>query len=306
MPAARHEHLELVVRLRERAAAERHADLVRAGSRGEFDVLEALVDLLEDAVLHLVVEPLIFVAADDRLVDRLAVEGDDHGVLELHVVAPDVPGHIRDVHGVLAVGREHVSHEHAAARAERQALHVRLLVAGACPVRLAAGPRVGTAHRAHRERTRRDHVLLDERRRDLQAARDVVEVHDLLVLRQELGRVDLEREQLMNCVRVFLTVEPVRNDRGERMLRGSRRVQRLLEPRDERREALLIGTRLFRRRHQMAAQLAHGLLEGLGVLGHARGPELLEVEVAGELGAVVAIRAVLLDELPLLRSGGGH
>ncbi len=177
---------------------------------------------------------------------------------------------------------------------------------GPARVRLAAGPRVGTAHRAHRERARRDHVLLDERRRDLQAARDVVEVHDLLVLRQELGRVDLEREQLVNRVRVFLAVEPVRDDRGECVPRSGRRVQRLLEPRDERHQPLLVGARLFRRRHQVAAQLAHGLLERFGVLGHVRGPDLLEVDAARELGGVVAIRAVLVDDLPLLAAGCSH
>ena len=151
LAAARHERLELIVGLRERAAAERDADLVRTGRGGEADVLQARVDLLEDAVLHLVVGARVLLAADHRLVDEPAVERHDDGVLELRVVAPDVAEHVGDVDLVLAVRREQMRDGEPAARAERQATDVRLLPARAA--RNTTGRRC--AHRAGRRRARR-------------------------------------------------------------------------------------------------------------------------------------------------------
>jgi hypothetical protein len=56
----------------------------------------------------------------------------------------------------------------------------------------------------------------------------------------------------------------------------------------------------------MAAQLAHGQLELLGMLRDVVRPDLLEVEAGGQLGAVVAIRALAIDERPLLGRAIGH
>ena len=151
LTAARHERLQLVVGLGERAAAERDADLVRPRRRDETDVLQARVDLLHRAVLHLVVEARVLFAAERRLVDDLVVQGHDDRVLELRVVAPDVAEHVGDVDFVLAVGREQVRRDEAAARAERQAAHVRLLRAQAAR---STSDRP-CAHRADRRRARR-------------------------------------------------------------------------------------------------------------------------------------------------------
>ncbi len=278
LTAARHERLQLVVGLGERAAAERDADLVRSRRRDETDVLQARVDLLHRAVLHLVVEARVLFAAERRLVDDLVVQGHDDRVLELRVVAPDVAEHVGDVDFVLAVGREQVRRDEAAARAERQAAHVRLLVPRRREVGLTARARIGPTDGAHGDLPRRTDVLLDERRRDLQSARDVVEVLDLFVLRQELRAVDVEREQIAHGVGVFLAIQPMRHDGLIAVVRRGRFVERVLEPRDERGELRFVGPRLFRRRHGMAAQLAHGHLELLGVLRHVLGPDLLEVE----------------------------
>src|SRR6185503_9912690 len=301
LTAARHERLELVVGLGERSALERDAHLVGARRRREANVLQARVDLLHDAVLHLVVSARVLFAAERRLVDGLSVQGHDDGVLELRVVAPDVAEHVGDVDLVLAVRREQVRDDEAAARAERQALHVRLLAARRREVRLAAGARIGPADGADRDLPRGADVLLHERRRHLEAGRDVVEVLDLFVLRQELDGVDLEREQVADRVAVFLAIQTVRHDRLIAVVRDRGLVERVLKPYDERLEPLLVGTRLFRRRHRVAAQLAHGHLELLGMLRDALGLDLLEVEAAGEIGGVVAIGAIALDERPLLR-----
>ncbi len=77
-------------------------------------------------------------------------------------------------------------------------------------------------------------------------------------------------------------------------------VDRALEPRDERVDARLLGLRPARRRHQAAAQLAHGGLEHLGLQRHGIGPQPFEHDAARGVGRVVALDAVGLDERPLL------
>jgi len=295
----------MIVRLGERAAAERDADLVRTGRRREADLLEPRVDLFHHAALDLVVRAHVFLAADDRLVDRLTVHDDDDMVLELHVVAPDMGRHIGDVDLVLAVGREVVLDDQAAARAERQALHVRLLKAGSRVIRLAAGPHVGPPDRLHGDHARRADVLLDERRRDLQPARNVVEVLDDLVERQERRRVDVDREQVADRVLVFLAVQPVRRNRFRPALVGRGLIERALEPRDQARELLLARARRLRGRHQPAAELAHGRLEDLGVIGDLVAGDPVEREIAREFDLVVALGTVPLDRPPVLLAGLG-
>src|SRR5690606_14754477 len=164
LAAAGHEHLLLVVGFGERAALERDANLVRTGRRREANVLEPRVDLLHDAVLDLVVGADVFLATERGLVDGRAIERNDDGVLELRIVGPDVREEVRNIDLVLAVGREQMRHDHAAARAERQTRDVRLLVAGACGVGLAARARRRLTDGTNGYGTRRDHVLLDERR----------------------------------------------------------------------------------------------------------------------------------------------
>src|SRR5580704_17558742 len=97
------EHLQLIVGLGERPTFECHANLVWSRGRGEADVLQALVDAIQRAVLHLIVEYHVLFAADHRLVDDLVVERDHQRVLELHAVAPDMGGHVGDVDPVFAV-----------------------------------------------------------------------------------------------------------------------------------------------------------------------------------------------------------
>ena len=166
----------------------------------EADVLQARVDAVERAVLHLVVQLHVLFAADHRLVDDLVVHGHDQRVLELHAVAPDVGDHVGDVDDVFAVRREIDVGEDAAARAERQPGHVRELRAGAGAEGPSAGPRVGTAHRLHGHGARGDDVLLDEGRRHLQRRRDVVEALGDVVGRQHLGGVEVHRQQIAHGV----------------------------------------------------------------------------------------------------------
>ena len=77
-------------------------------------------------------------------------------------------------------------------------------------------------------------------------------------------------------------------------------VDRALEPGDERVDARLVGLRLARRRHEPAAQLAHGGFEDLRLERHRVGPHALEHEAAGGFGGVMTFDAVRLDHRPLL------
>ena len=198
--------------------------------RGEADVLQALVDAIQRAVLHLIVELHVLFAADHRLVDQLAVERDDQRVLELHPAAPDVGGQVGDVDGVFAVRREIDFAENAAARAERQARDVRKLRAGRRAEGPAAWARVRLAHRLHRHGARRDDVLLDERRRHLQRCRNVVEAAGNVIGRQQIVRVDVYGEKIADRVAVFLAVEAVQHNLIRQMQLAARVVERRFEP----------------------------------------------------------------------------
>ena len=64
-------------------------------------------------------------------------------------------------------------------------------------------------------------------------------------------------------------------------------------------DRLLVGLRLARRRHQAAAQLAHRLFPDLGVVAEALRRHRVEGDAAGPVRGVVALAAVLVEELPL-------
>ena len=269
LTAALREHLQLVVGLGEGAALERDTDLVRPGRREELDVLQPRVDPIERTVLHLIVKLHVLFAADHRLVDQLVVERDDERVLELHAVAPDMGGHVGDVDRVFAVGGQIDGGENAAARAERKTGNMRELRTRLGAERPAAGTRIGLAERLHRDGARRDHVLLDERRRHLQARRNVVEPFHHIVSRQHSGRVEIHREEIANGVRVFLAIEPMQDDFVRHVRLTGRLVERGLEERDQPVGRRGIRLPRSRRRHHASAHLAHRLLEHVGVLGDA-------------------------------------
>ncbi len=302
LTAAAREHLQLIVGLGERPALERHPDLVRSRGGEELDVLQPSVHAIERAVLHLIVELHVLFAADDRLVDQFVVERHHQRILELHAIAPDVGGHVGDVDGVFAVRGEIDVGENPAARAERQTGHVRELRAGAGAERPPARTRIGSPDRLYGNGTRRDDVLLDERRRHLQGRRDVVESLGHIISRENGIRIELHGQKIANRVRVFLAIEPVQDEAVRHVCLPChcRTVQGALEPGDERVGGRGLGLFGSGRRHHAPAQLAHGLLEHVRVLADAVRRESLEAD-AGGLGAVVVTRnAVLVDRRQLL------
>src|SRR5439155_25292537 len=76
-------------------------------------------------------------------------------------------------------------------------------------------------------------------------------------------------------------------------------VERALEPANQRVDLLLGGLGQAGRRHLAPAQLAHSLLEDLGVFAHGLGAKLVQQEVTGANVLVVATEAVGLNGGPL-------
>jgi hypothetical protein len=78
------------------------------------------------------------------------------------------------------------------------------------------------------------------------------------------------------------------------MLRGGR-IERRLEICDEILDRLAIGPRSARRRHELAAELADGLLPNLGVRAQVEQITVLEHEIGLAVDLVVAIEAEAAD-----------
>src|SRR5262249_39820577 len=121
--------LQLIVGFGKTLTTERDADVMRAGSRLEFDVLQAGIELVDRATLYLVISLVVLFSADHGLIDDLVVERHHPGILVLHAIAPDVAGHVGDVDVVFPVRGEIRFRENAASCAKRQSRNVRELIA---------------------------------------------------------------------------------------------------------------------------------------------------------------------------------
>ncbi len=140
------------------------------------------------------------------------------------------------------------------------------------------------------------HVLLDERRRNLQGGGDVVEALRGVIWRQQVVGVHVDQKQVVDGVLVFLAIQPMQHFAvGDVRLIG-KLVEGIFEPAHQRVDRLAVRLPGARRRHHAAAQLAHCFLEKLGILGDAVGGDALESDAAGLDDVVMAAHAVLLDE----------
>ena len=106
-------------------------------------------------------------------------------------------------------------HHHAAASAEGQTVDVRLLgqIPGG-PVRHAIQSDRGIADRQPADLRGGRRVSLDERRRDAEYVRNVVEAGSRVVGRQQGGGVDFERQQIADDVRILRPIQPVERRRA--------------------------------------------------------------------------------------------
>src|SRR5690606_6252693 len=81
--------------------------------------------------------------------------------------------------------------------------------------------------------------------------------------------------------------------------------ERAFEPRDQAGQLLFARTGRIGRRHQPAAQLAHGQLERIRVVGDPSAGDPVQREIAGVVVLGVALDAVAIDRLPMLLAGFG-
>ncbi len=141
-------------------------------------------------------------------------------------------------------------------------------------------------------------ILVQERRRDLQGARNVVEPILAVIARQDLGRVDLHVQQVVHRVRVFLAVQTVQADtsRFRMQVIGGGLIDRRFERADEGAHFGFERLRVAWGRHQVTAQFADRLLPGFGILRDVVAGQGVEGQAAGPVLGVMALGAVVLSQ----------
>ena len=204
-------------------------------------------------------------------------------------------------------------HRHAEHRMERvrQAQSGDVVVAGERP-RVADTPAVGAQareRRLHRRRpveretrdpVRRRDVLLHQHRRQRQDVSDVVEPVSRIVLREIVGGMGVDAEQIANRVVVLGAVEAAgRHPSGIGRRQAIDVIELLRKPTGNRLTGMFGGLRLFLRRHLAPAELLDDLRPALVIVDERGGRlERLEVQAVLLLLVAVALDAVLGHEWP--------
>ena len=207
---------------------------------------------------------------------------------------------------VLPVPRKVVGKHRAAARAERQPVHVLLLR----PIRRHHhGRRPRKAHRTPHgqpaDLLRRRDVALQQGRRQARQAH-VVEAVVRIVFRQQRRHIDVQPQQIPDRVLVLGPIQPLQPVGPPRI--GRRRggpVQRGLQVRHQRLVGRLVGPRSARGRHEPRAQLERHFLPHLGVLAHAPHIQRAQRQPRRLQRVVVAAHAVACEHLLVFRHRSG-
>ena len=241
------------------------------------------------------VEPHLKPVAPLQSLDGVAV-----GPLQRH---PDL---------VLAVHREVVPRCEAAPRAERVQL-AHPVVLPQHRGRRVAGGRLADRRAADgelRDLAGGEHVALEERGRQRQHVGDVVEPVALVVGRQQLPAVDLQREQIADRVGVLGAVEAVDRLGARVRIRPRGRVDLVFHPVDEPDVGRVVGPRAPRGRHLAGAELADDLLPGLRPRADVHQVERFQGQSRRPQPVAVAGGAVAVQEGPELgrraRPGGAR
>ena len=221
LTALQRDRASTLVAFGEAAVHEGDRQIVLPGRGAKVDLPQPSVDFLDRRIQPLVDRLVVGFSADSGAIELLAVEQRDHRVFEFHPRHFPRQRHVADRQLVVAVGREIVFDDEAAARAERHPFDVMLLPAGAGRARRRQrnhhvggvavggrhGRRLGVADRLERDGPRGVDVLVDEIGRDLQGGGVVVEVALDVVVRQQCLRVDIEPEQIAYGVGILSAVE---------------------------------------------------------------------------------------------------
>ena len=207
----------------------------------------------------------------------------------------------QDLDGVLRVERKVISNQRAALRAERQivaqalVLHERFGNLERIDDRYARG--IADGEPAERARGRQ--VIFEQRRRDRQYARDVVEAFLIrFVRRQQRTSIDLETQQIADGVRVLVAVQTVNRNPARMRFRRRRRVQVTFQRRRGRIVGHAVRTRPPGRRHLAGAKLRDDLFPLLRVVSNALHVQAVDLE-----GCRFQSRVVTRDAVPVEKVG---
>ena len=113
-------------------------------------------------------------------------------------------------------------------------------------------------------------------RRHRQHVGDVVEALVVVVRREQRLGIDIEPEQVADCVAVLDPVQAVRDGAAGVRVGGGGAVELVLEPGRDRVVGGLVGARPPDRRHHPRPELQRHLLPGVGVCAHVRGVQRLQ------------------------------
>ena len=159
------------------------------------------------------------------------------------------------------------------------------------------GRHSGNANGQAADFARCTHVALEQGRRHLQHARDVVEAVALIVGGDERRGIDVEHQQVANRVLVFEAIEPVERFGAAGMRpRDGVAVELVFQPRRERVDRRLIGPRRTGGRHRSRAQLPDDLFPDRSPGGDVVHIDRLEREGPRPELLVMAPDAVLVED----------
>ena len=125
-------------------------------------------------------------------------------------------------------------------------------------------PVSGIAHREPRDFGRSRQVLLEQRGRDGQHLRDIVETIGRIVGRQQTGCVDVQIQHVIDGVLVFRAIQAMHHGASRIGVRGRRLIDSRLQPGSEAVHRRRVRTRNPHRRHFARAQFPNHLFPDLG------------------------------------------
>ena len=237
-------------------------------------------------------------AVDAEQCHALAINGNLNLFAAGQAAGKGARGFVEEVHveAILAVGGEHVDHGHAAARAERRALHVihlrrhfrhRVGVGGGARGRVADGQPA--------QITRRPQIRAQQRRGQRLHVGDVVEIVALGVWREIRRRIDVELQQIGNRQAILRPIQSLKRTTTGIRMRDGAGVELTLERGHERIERVRARTRRTYRRHHAGTQFRDDLLRHVGFRVRGAHIEVRQRQIAAAHRRIVALLTVLLD-----------
>ncbi len=213
---------------------------------------------------------VVFGTANRRRIHFSSIHGDDEGVrrvVSFHagvafLNTADQPAR----QFILGVSRKNVMDNRAADCSERQSVDVSVLAEFAADGMLGGpGPHLRIAHGHGADALGRVHVSLQQQRRRFQRRRNVVEPEFRAVGGQQVGHVNVDRQQVADCVGIFGAIQTMHDVAARRAVAFPGTIERCSQPA---RKARVLGfgrTGHARRRHGPHTQLAQDSFPSLRV-----------------------------------------